>query len=87
MRDLGQGDDARRYFELDLGIAERLAQAEPGRADYQRDLLVSLYRMMSADASRAASYRERGLGILRGLRSRGAVVPDLAALERAFGLE
>jgi tetratricopeptide (TPR) repeat protein len=42
---LGQGDQAREAFLKDLAIAERLAQAEPDRADYQRDLSVSYNKM------------------------------------------
>ncbi|MCA8962198.1 MAG: tetratricopeptide repeat protein, partial [Planctomycetes bacterium] len=40
-----QGDQARRAFEEALAIAQRLADAEPDRADYQRDLSVSHERM------------------------------------------
>ena len=35
---LGQGEDARQAFAKALAIRERLAKAEPDRADYQRDL-------------------------------------------------
>jgi tetratricopeptide (TPR) repeat protein len=45
MRDLGQGEQAREFFEKDLAIAKRLAEAEPQRADYQRDLSVSYDRL------------------------------------------
>src|ERR1700674_6116678 len=40
-----QGDEARQAFQKSLAIAERLAQAEPDRADYQRDLIVSYNKM------------------------------------------
>ncbi len=38
---LGQGEQAREAYLKSLAIRERLAQAEPDRADYQRDLSVS----------------------------------------------
>lgn len=37
-RALGQGEEARQAFGKSLAIRERLAPAEPDRADYQRDL-------------------------------------------------
>ena len=43
-RALGQGEQARDAFANSLAIAERLAQADPDRADYQRDLITSLSR-------------------------------------------
>ena len=42
---LGQGDNARKAFQQALNIAQKLADAEPDRADYQRDLSVSHERM------------------------------------------
>ena len=44
-RDLGQGEAARDAYQSSLEIAQRLAAAEPDRADYQRDLSVSYERM------------------------------------------
>ena len=44
-RALGQGEQARRAYEQSLEIFERLARAEPDRADYQRGLAVSYERM------------------------------------------
>src|SRR5262245_17132886 len=42
---LGQREQARAAYGKTLAIAERLAQAEPDRADYQRDLSISLVRI------------------------------------------
>jgi tetratricopeptide (TPR) repeat protein len=42
---LGQIQDARKAYAADLAISERLAAAEPERADYQRDLSVSYSKM------------------------------------------
>jgi tetratricopeptide (TPR) repeat protein len=44
-RALGQGEAAREAFAKSLAIREKLAQAEPDRADYQRDLSVSYNKM------------------------------------------
>ena len=45
MTALGQGNEARDFFLKALDIAQRLAQAEPQRADYQRDLSISYERL------------------------------------------
>ena len=47
----GQGEAAREGSLKALAIVERLAQAEPDRADYQRDLSVSYNKL--ADLYRA----------------------------------
>jgi tetratricopeptide (TPR) repeat protein len=39
-RHLGDAESARTYFQESLAIAARLAQADPNRADLQRDLAV-----------------------------------------------
>ena len=44
-RALGQGEQAREAQLKSLEIRERLAQAEPDRADYQVDLAISLARV------------------------------------------
>ncbi len=45
LRGLGQGAEARKFFEKALAIAERLARQEPDRADFQRDLSVSYNKL------------------------------------------
>ena len=63
-RALGQGEQARDAYQTALAIPERLAQAEPERADYQRDLSVSyermgdLYRALGAGRARARRLAE-----------------------------
>ncbi|MGH3800370.1 MAG: hypothetical protein ACRDTD_09615, partial [Pseudonocardiaceae bacterium] len=42
---LGQGEQALTLYQQSLDIAERLTRAEPGRADYQRDLSVSYNKL------------------------------------------
>jgi hypothetical protein len=59
-----------------------LAQAEPDRADYQRDLSVSLWRVGVLEESPA--HLQRALGVLESLHSSGRMLvtdePFLARL-------
>src|SRR5205823_4785451 len=79
-RTLGQGEVARDYILKDLAIAERLAAAEPDRADYQRDLRVSyehmgdLYEALG-DGDKSREYRDKDLAIAERL---AAAEPDRA---------
>ena len=77
---LGQGDQARDAYLKSLAIAERLAQAEPDRADYQRDLSVSYNKM--GDLYRALGQGDAGAGRLpqgpRHRRASGQAEPDRA---------
>jgi tetratricopeptide (TPR) repeat protein len=68
---LGQGEQARDAYAKALAIAERLAKAEPDRADYQRDLSVSYERMGDL-------YRALG----QGEQARDAYARSLAIRER-----
>ena len=61
-RALGQGDKAREAYANALQIAERLAQAEPDRADYQRDLSVSHERMGALYSALGIEREARSLG-------------------------
>ena len=45
LRGLGQGEQARQYYQKSLEIAERLVRQEPERADYLRDLSVSYNKL------------------------------------------
>ncbi len=45
MRNAGRDEEAARLYGDSLDIARRLADAEPGRADYQRDLVLGLQRL------------------------------------------
>ncbi len=51
---LGNGAEAKRYFEKSLAIAEALAAKEPNRADFQRDLAISYERMSTISTSQQA---------------------------------
>ncbi|HEV7515298.1 MAG TPA: hypothetical protein VGR07_03270 [Thermoanaerobaculia bacterium] len=75
LRDLGQGQDAEQFYRKDLDIAERLAKAEPNRADYQTDLVVSLMRMVQIEPANATVHLERALSILTTLRDTKSLLP------------
>jgi hypothetical protein len=70
---LGNGGEARRLFERGLEIAERLAEQEPNRADFQRDLAIAFERMAKISEaedkvgwmSRSVEIRERVLAMDR----------------------
>jgi hypothetical protein len=74
-RALGRGEEARDAYLKDLAIAERLAQAEPDRADYQVDLAISLTRVGIAGGSFAREPLERALAILLTLQKEGRLAP------------
>jgi hypothetical protein len=82
---LGQGEDARQAFAKSLAIAERLAQAEPERADYQRDLIMSWVKMSEIEADRAGQHLSRALAIARDLQAALAcadVAPSMLMAQR-----
>jgi hypothetical protein len=63
---LGEGEQARQFYQVDLEIAERLVLLEPDRTDYQTDLVASLARVGSRESL------DRALAILKNLeRERG----------------
>ena len=83
-RDLGQGEQARQSYLQSLAIAERLAQAEPDRADYQRDLSVAynkvgdLYRDLGQGEQARQSYLQ-SLAIRSGWRRPSRIAPTTSA--------
>src|ERR1700674_2840269 len=70
-----QGDEARQAFQKSLAIRERLAQAEPDRADYQRDLIVSYVKMSENEPAEARLWLTRALDVARSLQGRGGLAP------------
>jgi hypothetical protein len=68
---LGWTDRAFRRYAALVAHHERLAQSEPDRADYQRDLVVSLWRVGTLDDAAAAEYLPRALAILTSLQEAG----------------
>ena len=85
-RALGQGEQARQSYLQSLAIAERLAQAEPDRADYQRQLAVSydqagdLYRDLG-HGEQARQYHLQSLAIGERLAK---AEPDRADYQRVL---
>jgi hypothetical protein len=73
---LGQGEAAREAYLKSLQIIERVAQAEPDRADYQVDLAISLARIGSAESPLAREPLERALAILLTLQKAGRLAPE-----------
>jgi hypothetical protein len=68
MRDVGQGDAARNFYQKALDIREQLVRQEPGRADFLNDLAVSCERMgdmarESGNSEAAQQYFTRALQI------------------------
>lgn len=74
-RDLGHGAAAREFYQRALAIAERLAQSEPDRADYQWDLVLSLWRIAKTSAEQEAPALRRALSILTTLEQAGSLLP------------
>ena len=69
---------ARRHDKLlleSLGISERLAQAEPDRADYQRDVIISCVKIAENVPEEARPHLSRALDIALHLRSQGRLDP------------
>jgi len=62
------GEEQRALVAASL---ERLADAEPERADLQRDLVAPLTRMAQLEPDKAHAYLGRALQILRTLKSAG----------------
>jgi len=86
MAALGQGEAARDFFEKDLAISERLARAEPERADYQRDLSVSYERLgdllrKEGNVGAAGEYFRQSLAIRERLAD---AEPERADLQRGL---
>ena len=74
-RALGQGEPARQMYLKDLDIAERLAKAEPGRADLQIDLASSLVKAGLAADPPSAAPLQRALSLLETLERQGRLAP------------
>ena len=64
-----------RASALALAIAERLAEADPGNAEWQRDLIVSCVKLGDAEPEAARSWLARALTVARALRAAGRLAP------------
>lgn len=71
---LGQGEQAREAYLKSLEIAERLAQAEPDRADYQLDLVISLVPLGRMNDLEGLQH-QRALMILNTMKEAGVLDP------------
>ena len=81
-RALGLGERARAAYEQGLAIRERLAAAEPDRADYQRDLSISYTRLASlheaaGERAEALNWYRRDLAIAESLAAAEPARADL----------
>jgi hypothetical protein len=72
---LGDGGAGRDAFEKSLEIRKKLSEAEPARADYQRDLFVSYYKLGTVDPARGRPFFEQSLQILLQLEAAGRLDP------------
>lgn len=72
---LGNLPEARRMFVEAQRIHERLAQAEPDRADYQRDLVVSHWRLGLMEDEKSDWHLKQALAILVSLKQAGRLDP------------
>jgi hypothetical protein len=86
---LGNGVQAREFYEKALEVAERLSESAPENADYARDLWVSCWRMASLeedaqDPIRALGWWRRAHDILQSMVDRGLHVSpeDLGFLQQ-----
>jgi hypothetical protein len=72
-----QGDLAAALtsYRASLAIRERLAQADPGNAGWQRDLVVSCVKISENDPSGARASLLRALDVARALEASGRLAP------------
>lgn len=71
----GDSRGASAAYREATAIAERLAQAEPDRADYQRDLVVSLVKVGTWDDPAAGCHLQRAWNVLLSMQSGGRLAP------------
>lgn len=78
---LGNGVQAREFYEKALEISERLADSAPENVDYARDLWVSCWRMADAeidagDDVKSLEWWRKAHDILQAMCERGWLVSD-----------
>lgn len=76
LKALGATDRAMARYREAMEITERLARAEPQRADFQWDLVVSLWHMADLAEDGGTDHLERALGILHRLDAAGGLYPE-----------
>jgi hypothetical protein len=72
---LGRGEEARQAYQGSLEIRERLSKAEPERADYQRDLVISLVKIGTVADPVDRAMLQSALAILESLERQGRLAP------------
>ena len=84
---VAQGElQAEQAFRAGMDIARRLAAADAGNAEWQRDVIVSCVKLAEVDPLHAYAALAQALGIARALAASGRLAPVdawmLADLER-----
>jgi tetratricopeptide (TPR) repeat protein len=78
----GEGGAALAAYRAGMAIAERLAAADPGNAEWQRDLIVSCVKLAEAEPATARVPLGRALAVARALSEAGRLAPrDVWILE------
>ena len=78
----GEGGAALAAYGSGMAIAERLAAADPGNAEWQRDLIVSCVKLAEAEPATARVPLGRALAVARALSEAGRLAPrDVWILE------
>jgi hypothetical protein len=74
---MAQGDlaAALKSYEARRNIISRLAEADPGNATWQRDLIVANEKMSEVEPAEARQHLTRALEIARNMQSRGRLAP------------
>jgi hypothetical protein len=72
----GKLEDAARWYSDSLAIAKKLAAADPGNTQWQRDLWVSCWKLAKLAERRkksdeALAFSKQALEILSGIEQRG----------------
>ena len=78
-----QGDlgGALKSFQASMEIRRKLAERDPGNAQWQTDVAVSCWKLSQLDTpalpkAERRALLERGLAVLEGLQQRGRLTPD-----------
>jgi hypothetical protein len=78
----GNLPEALKTYRDGLAIADRLAQADPGNAGWQRDLIVLCVKLAGIDQTGARTFLARAQQIAKQMQQRGQLAPrDLWMLD------
>ena len=82
--------ERKEEFVTSSGIVQEAIYTpeDVGDADYQRDLIVSLWRLGTSDPDNAESHLTRAMGLLKDMESKGILAPSdegmIPALQEAL---